>query len=100
MFVFSNLIYAIAVVLRILIEFTMFTIVFSTIYSWFPTMGNGRVLQFFREFSGLFVNPLRKRFPRMRYGVVDFSPLITILLLVFIDQFVISSLFDLSNILR
>lgn len=100
MFVLSNFIYAIAVVLRILIEFTMFSIIFSTIYSWFPAMGNSRILHFFRAFADLFVNPLRKRFPRMRFGVVDFSPLITILLLVFLDQFAISSLFDLSNILR
>ena len=100
LFILSNFIYAFAVVLRILIDFSIFSIIFSTLYSWFPAMAVGQFFQFFTAFSNLFVNPVRKRFPRMRFGLVDFSPFITILILVFADQFVIGSLFDLANFLR
>jgi YggT family protein len=100
MFVLANLVYAVALVLRILVELEIFAVIASALFSWLNPNYYGNFRMFFQAMSDLVERPLRKVFPFLRSGIVDYTPLVAILVLVFIDQFLVGSLFDLSYVIR
>jgi uncharacterized protein YggT (Ycf19 family) len=46
------------------------------------------------------MKPVARVFPRLRGEALDFTPLVTVLIIVFIDLFLVSSLFDFAQHLR
>ena len=100
MFVLSNFINAIAVILRIIIDFEIFMIIVSVILSWIMHMNYHPVRQFFDSMAELVVGPIRRWLPFLHIGLVDLSPMVAILLLIFLDSFVVETLFDLARVLR
>jgi len=97
-FVLGNFLKAIAIVLRIFIYYEIFAIGVYAIMSWFPTPYYSSLRSFFYASSEIILRPLRKLIPPI--GMVDITPLIAILVLVFIDNFIVQSLFDLAVKLR
>jgi YggT family protein len=96
MFILGNFVYAVAVVLRILISLEIFCIILSAILSWFPIYG--RFFFFCQQMADLMNRPIRRVLPPL--GPIDISPLISILVLVFLDAFLVRTLFDLAEVLR
>jgi YggT family protein len=96
MFILGNFVYAIALILRILISFEMFCIILSAVLSWFPVYG--RFTFFCHQMADFMNRPIRRVLPPL--GPVDISPLISILILVFLDAFLVRTLFDLAEVLR
>jgi len=98
MFVLANFINAIAVVLRIAIEVEIVVIIIHSILSWFPFLRYHPINQFLEVFANIVLGPLRKVIPPI--GPFDITPFIGILLLIFIDLFLVSTLSDLAMRLR
>jgi len=98
MFVLSNFINAVATVLRIAIEFEIVVIIVHSILSWFPFLRYHPINQFLFVIAGLILNPLKRFIPPI--GPFDITPFIAILLLIFIDSFLVSTLFDIAIRLR
>lgn len=98
MFVLGNFINAIAVVLRIVIEVEIIVIIINSILSWFPFLRYHPINQFLDAMSSIVLRPLRRIIPPI--GPFDITPFIGILLLIFIDSFLVSTLFDLAIRLR
>ena len=96
MFVVANLVYAIALVLRIIIVLESFCIIVSAALSWFPFRGN--FSYFCYSMAELINRPVRRFIPPL--GPLDIAPIVSILLLIFIDAFLVRSLFDLAEVLR
>ncbi len=96
MFVVANLVYATALVLRILISLEIFCVIISAILSWFPF--HGMFSYFCYSMAELINRPIRRFIPPM--GPIDIAPLVSILLLIFTDAFLVRTLFDLSEVLR
>ncbi len=96
MFVIGNFLWAIAVVLRILIYFEMFAVIISAVLSWFPFYSP--VKHIFDAMAYPILAPLRKLVPPVY--TFDFSPLIAILILIFLDSFLVRTLMDLAVRLR
>ncbi len=96
MFVISNLIYAIALILRIIISLESFCIIVSAILSWIPLRGS--FSYFCYSMAELINRPVRKLIPPL--GPIDIAPVVSILILIFTDAFVVRSLFDLAEVLR
>ncbi|AKI96772.1 YggT family protein [Kosmotoga pacifica] len=100
MFVLSNFIYSLAVIARIVVELEMFSVILSTVFSWIAPGVYSSVRIFFQVLSDFIMKPIKRILPGLVVGGVDLSPVIAILLLVFIDQFLIATLFDLAHRLR
>lgn len=100
MFILGNFLFSIAVILRILINLEIFSIILVVIMSWLLPGGYSSFRIFFETLGSFVVKPLRKILPTLRIGPVDLMPLIAILILIFMDQFLVTTLFDLAELLR
>jgi YggT family protein len=96
MFVFGNFISGIAYVLNMLLEAYMWIIIIRAVLSWIrPNPLNPLV----RIIYGL-VDPVTYKMSRMfptRIGMFDLAPFILILIVIFLQRFLVSSLFDLGT---
>jgi len=100
MLLLSNFLYSIAVVLRLFLQFQVLSIIIYTLFGLFnPDIIPG-VKSFFGKMSSLTMKPVARVFPRLRGEALDFTPLVTVLIIVFIDLFLVSSLFDFAQHLR
>ena len=96
MFILANFVYAIALVLKIIISFEIFCIIVAAILSWFPFYN--RFFFFCQQMADLMNRPVRRIIPP--FGPIDISPMISILILIFLDAFLVRTLFDLAEVLR
>ncbi|AAD36797.1 MULTISPECIES: YggT family protein [Thermotoga] len=94
MFVIANLLRSIAVVLRTFIYVEIVSIVVSAIFSWTTPYYYHPVRRFFDALSSIVLNPIRRVVPPI--GSVDISPMIAIFILMFLDGFLVQTLFDLA----
>ncbi|HPC65827.1 MAG TPA: YggT family protein [Syntrophorhabdaceae bacterium] len=95
MFVFGNLFSTIASILNIILDLYFWVIFIRAIMSWFnPNPYNPIVRTIYR-----LVDPITYRISRIiptRFGVVDLSPFILMLIIIFIQRFVVKTLFDIG----
>lgn len=99
MFVFGNLLNGIAYVVNMVLELYLWIVIIRTILSWIrPNPFNPLV----RIIYGL-VDPVTYRLSRIlptRIGMFDIAPFVVILIIIFLQKFLIGSLFDLAMHLR
>lgn len=88
-----------ALILRILVNIEITAIIISVLLSWVTPYKYHPVRTFFDRLAEFVVGPLRKALP-LRAGILDFTPLLAILLLLFVDRFIVESLFDLARMLK
>ena len=95
MFALGNLLEAISYILRISLNFLQISIIISVIMS-FLIPYYSKIRSFFDGIANLILNPIRKYIP-VQAGPFDLSPLIGILILIFIDRFLVQTLFDIAS---
>ncbi|HOO73940.1 MAG TPA: YggT family protein [Tepiditoga sp.] len=95
MFVFSNLFYATASILKILINFLELSIIISSVLS-FIMPYNHPIRNFFDSITYFMTNPIKKII-NLNFGMFDFTPFIALLILIFTDQFIVQTLFDIAR---
>ncbi|AEX85362.1 hypothetical protein XO10_04955 [Marinitoga sp. 1135] len=101
MFILGNLFYGIANVLRIVINFFEISIVISSIFSFISFNYHNPIRNFFDQVSELINRPVRRLFGgRLVVGMFDFTPFVSILILILLDSFLVNTLFDLARVLR
>ncbi len=98
LFVLSNLFFAIARVLQVFIYFELVCVILSAILSWITPYHYYPFRQFVDAVSSIILRPLRKIIPPI--GVVDITPMVAILILTFLDIFVVRTLIDLAGVLH
>jgi len=98
MFVIANLIQAIAVILRIVIYTFEFSIIISSILSFLMPYPN-KFKYALDSISNIILYPIRKYIPVVFAGL-DFSPMLGLIVLVFLDNFLVNSLLELAFRLR
>ena len=96
MFVLSNFITAVAHVADVLLTIVYWLVIIRALISWVnPDPGNP-IVQFLYKTTDPILEPIRRRMPlNFRFGI-DISPVIVILLVIFLRTFLIKSLFDFS----
>jgi len=96
MFILANFISAVANILDVLLTIAYWLVLIRALVSWVnPDPGNALV-QFLYKVTEPILEPIRRRLPlNFRFGI-DISPIILILLIIFIKSFFVKSLFDLS----
>jgi len=95
MFVIGNLLTAVAYVLDKVLWLLSLIIIVNAILSWVrPDPGNP-IVMFLDRVSDAVCNPIRRLFPTVISGI-DLAPFIAILVIWFLQMFVVASLRDLA----
>ena len=91
MFVISNFLAAVAKVLDIALTIFMWIIIARAILSWVSPDPYNPIVRFINNVTEPILNQIRRRIP-LSFGGIDFSPIIILLAVIFLQQFVVQSL--------
>jgi YggT family protein len=96
MFVIGNLLLALAKILHIVLNFYLWIIIARAILSWVSPDPYNPIVRFLYNATEPVLYPLRRRLP-ISFGGIDFSPMILILIIYFMDSFLVASLAGLAT---
>lgn len=100
MFVFGNLLTALAGILDILFTIFYWLLLIRVLLSWVNPDPNNGIVQFLYKTTEPILYPIRKILPLgFRFGI-DISPIIAFLIIIFLKNFLVKTLFDLAYNLR
>ena len=91
MLVLRNLLVAVATVMDYVLVFFMFIIIARAVLSWVSPDPYNPIVRFIHNVTEPVLYQIRKRVPMM-YGGIDFSPIVVILIIIFLRIFVVNSL--------
>ena len=95
MFVLGNIITGISTVLDVVLNIYMWVIIIRALISWVNADPWNPIVQFLHRVTEPVLVPIRRWLPTHRWGI-DFSPLIAILAVIFVQQFLVASLRELA----
>ena len=98
MFILGNFLYAAAYVTDIALGFYMWAIIISALLSWVNPDPYNPIVRFLYRITEPVLYPIRRHMGGM--GGLDLSPMIVILVIMFIRRFLIVSLFDIAMRLK
>jgi len=96
MFIAANLVRAFADVINIILNFYMWVVIIRALISWVNPDPYNFIVQFLYRVTDPVLNPIRRRLPVYTIGI-DLSPLIVILIIVFLNRFLVASLYQLAG---
>lgn len=96
MLVFNNLFAAIGTVLQLALTFYMWVIIARAILSWVSPDPYNPIVRFIHNITEPVLRPIRSKIPSS-FGGVDLSPLIVILGIIFLQKFIVGTLFGMAN---
>ena len=99
MFIAGNLLNALATILDIALTAYMWIIIIRSIVSWVNPDPWNPIVQFLYRATDPVLRPIQRMLPMKGWGI-DFSPLVAILAIIFIQKFLVASLSDLAWRLR
>jgi len=99
MFIFGNLLGALGQVLGMLIRTYMWIVIIRALISWVNPDPYNPIVRFLHAATDPVLYRIRRLLP-VSFGGIDFSPLILIAGLLFLEAFLVQSLFDLSHQLK
>lgn len=91
----ANFLRGIGVVLDLILNFYYLVVIVAVIASWINADPRNGIVRFLRAVTEPLFYQIRRRLPAT--GSIDFSPLIVILAIYFIQAFLVRSLYDLAN---
>lgn len=92
MILLANLLQAAANTLHVILRIYMFILLLRVILSWIRVPSLYQVTVILYHLTEPVLKPIRRYVPPYKMGGLDISPLIVFLILVFIDNFLVSSL--------
>jgi len=92
MFVLANLLNAVAYILKIVLNIYMWIIIGRALISWVNPDPYNPIVKFLYRATEPLLYRVRRVLPVM--GGLDLSPLVVVLAIVFLQRFVVSSLFE------
>jgi YggT family protein len=95
MFIISNLLVALAQILHIVLNLYMWLIIARAILSWVNPDPYNAIVRFLYSVTEPVLYAIRRRVPAF-FGGIDFSPMIVILAIYFLDGFLVPSLAGLA----
>jgi YggT family protein len=94
MIILANFLAAVAKVAHIALTLYMWIIIGRAVISWVNPDPYNAIVRFLTAVTEPALYPIRRRLPRL--GGIDFSPIVVILAIIFIQSFLIQSLADLA----
>jgi YggT family protein len=99
MFVLGNFIAAVARILDAALTIYMWIIIIRAVLSWINPDPSNPIVRLIHRLTEPVMAPIRRRIPIGGLGI-DFSPIIILLLIIFLQSFLVKSLLELSYQLR
>ena len=96
MFVLSNFIIALAKVIDIALTIYMWIIVFRALISWVNPDPYNQIVIFLYRVTEPVLGPIRRRLPMSNIGI-DFSPIIVILVIIFLQYFLVQTMIQMAS---
>ena len=96
MFVLSNFIVALAKVIDIALTIYMWIIVFRALISWVNPDPYNQIVIFLYRVTEPVLGPIRRRLPMSNIGI-DFSPIIVILVIIFLQYFLVQTMIQMAT---
>lgn len=93
MFVVGNFLIAVAAILGIILRLLTWLIIIRALISWVNPDPYNPIVVFLQRSTEPLLQPIRRRMPHMQ---VDFSPIIAILIIIFLRIFIVASVTDLG----
>jgi len=94
MFVIANFLVAVAKILDVVLSLYMWIIIGRAIISWVSADPYNPIVRFLISVTEPVLYPVRRRLPML--GGIDFSPVIVILAIIFIQTFIVQSLIQIA----
>ena len=91
MFIIGNFLSAIAQVLKIVLELYMWVIIIRALLSWVSPDPYNPIVQFLNSITEPVLYRVRQLIPMSSIGI-DFSPIIVILIIIFVQSFLVNSI--------
>jgi YggT family protein len=95
MIILSNFLVAIAKVLDIVLSIFMWIVIARAVLSWVSPDPYNPIVRFIHKVTEPVLYQIRKRIP-VNFGGIDFSPIIVFLAIIFLQRFVVHSLYGLA----
>jgi len=95
MFVFGNLLQAVAAVLNVVLQMLLIVILVNALLSWVRPDPTNPIVRFLDRVSDLVCDPIRRLFPTQVSGI-DFAPFIAMLAIWLLQMFLVGTLNDLA----
>ena len=95
MFIFANFFKALASIVDIALTFYIWVIVARAIVSWLNPDPYNPIVVFLRRSTDPVLLPVRRKLPLGGMGI-DFSPLIVILVIIFLQKFLVETLYQVA----
>jgi len=99
MFVLENFIVALAKIIDIALSIYMWIIIARAVISWVNPDPYNQIVQFLYRVTEPVMAPVRRWLPMRGMGI-DFSPIVIILVIFFLQSFLVKSMIGLASYLR
>ena len=96
MFVVGNLLGALASVIGLVLNLYMWIIIARAVISWVNPDPYNPIVRFLYSITDPVLLAIRRRLP-LSFGGIDFSPILVILAIIFLQRFLVASLYDLAR---
>lgn len=96
MFVFANLLQAVAAVLNVVLTLYFWIVIISALLSWVNPDPYNPIVRILRNLTEPVFNMVRRWLPFTMIGGIDLSPIIVLLAIQFVKIFLVQSLMELS----
>ena len=98
MFLFSNFLHAGATIIDYILWIYIWIIIIRSLISWVSPDPYNPVVQILYRITEPVLAQVRRRMPD--FGGMDFSPLVVILVIIFLQKFLVRSLYDMARSMR
>ncbi len=95
MFVIGNFLAAIAKILDIALMLYMWIIIARAVVSWVNPDPHNPIIRFLHNITEPVLYQVRRRLP-INFGGIDFSPILVLLIIVFVQRFLVQSLAEMA----
>ena len=96
MFIVGNLLAALASVIGLVLNLYMYIIIARAVISWVNPDPYNPIVRFLYSITDPVLLAIRRRLP-LSFGGMDFSPIVVILAIIFLQRFLVASLHDLAR---
>ncbi len=98
MFLLSNLISASATIIGYILSIYIWIIIIRSLLSWVNPDPYNPIVQILYRVTEPVLAPIRHRMPE--FGGLDLSPIIVLLIIFFLQSFLVRSLYDIAQLMR
>lgn len=96
MFLFANLLEGLAAVLNLVLTIYMWMIIARAVISWVNPDPYNPIVRFLYNSTDPVLERVRRLFP-FSAGGIDFSPIVVFIAIIFLQRFLVQSLYDLAR---